>query len=147
MHMKNLFMGGVAVGVMFGATYAAFAFIEPTALPPLDNAPAPITAGSGRQVKTGDLTVGNLKASSITLGDETRTSWFEASSSCGWTGWKCDCTSDDSTLASVALTVGIRCAGGQLADIKVVSLQISSKTKSCSATAPSPCDQVLYSRN
>ncbi len=147
--MKNLFTGGVVVGVMFGAAYAVFAFTEPTALPPLGNTPPPITAGPGKQVKTGDLTVANLKASSITLGEETRTSWFDASSSCGWTEWKCDCRDDSSTLVDVAITMGMRCAGGQLADIKVISLRVVSGTgsSSCPARAPAPCAEALYVRN
>lgn len=146
-HMKNFIAGGVAAGMAFGAVYAAFAFTEPTGTPPLNNAPAPITAGAGRQVKTGDLTVNNLKASSITLGEETRASWLDAGASCAWTGWKCDCRQDDSTFASVALTVGMQCLGGQLADVKILSLQISSRDKSCGAKAPAPCEAALYSRN
>ena len=145
--MKNFITGGIAAGIAFGMVYAAFAFTEPSSPPPLNNAPAPITTGAGRQVKTGDLTVGDLKASSITLGEETRTSWLDAGASCAWTGWKCDCRDDDSTFASVALTVGMQCLGGQLSDIKIFSLQISSRTKSCTTKAPAPCEAALYSHN
>ncbi len=141
---KSLFIGGIAA--MSAIASVALAFTEPTALPPLNNAPSPITVGSGRQVKAGDLTVNNLKATSITLGGETRASWLEAGSSCTWTGWKCDCKSDGSSAAGLAMTVGLQCSGGQLTGIKVVSLQISSKPKSCGATAPAPCSQALYTK-
>ncbi len=143
---KSFIIRGIAIGAAIAFTGTALAFTEPTALPPLNNAPSPITVGSGRQVKAGDLTVSNLKATSITLGEETRTSWLDAASSCGWTGWKCDCKSDGSSAAGLALTVGVQCSGGQLAGVKVVSLQISSKAKSCGATAPAPCAQALYTR-
>ena len=145
--MKNFLIGGIAAGIAFGVAYAVLAFTEPMAIPPASNAPAPITAGGGRQVKTGDLTVRNLTASSITLGEETRTSWLDAGASCAWTGWKCDCRDDDSTFASVELTVGMKCSGGKLADIKIFSLQISSRNKTCAGAAPAPCEQALYSHN
>ncbi len=141
---KSWLIGGIAG--MSAIASVAFAFTEPTALPPLNNAPSPITAGSGRQVKAGDLTVNNLKATTITLGGETRASWLEAGSSCAWSGWKCDCKSDGSSAAGLAITMGLQCSGGQLTGVKVVSLQISSKPKSCGATAPAPCSQALYTR-
>ena len=125
--------------------YAVFAFTEPTGVPPQNNVPSPITVGSGRQVKSGDLTVQNIKASSITLGEDTRTTWLDAASACAWEGWKCDCKNDGSTGASIALTMGVQCLSGRLTDMKIVSVQISSKGKSCSATAPSPCKQAIYS--
>ena len=124
--------------------YAAFAFTEPTGIPPQNNVPPPITVGSGRQVKSGDLTLQNMKASSITLGEDTRTTWLDAASACAWEGWKCDCKNDGSTGASIALTMGVQCTSGRLTDMKIVSLQISSKGKSCSGTAPSPCKQTIY---
>jgi len=135
---------GIVGTALFASACVAYAFTEPTTMPPLGNTPAPITVGSGRQVKTGDLTVNNLNAATITLGGETRSSWLDAASSCGWSGWRCDCQSDGSSAASVAITMGMQCSGGQLAGIKVVSLAISSKEKSCGKTAPAPCNQALY---
>lgn len=141
---KSIVVGGFVGAAVLASACVAYAFTEPAAMPPLGNTPAPITVGSGRQVKTGDLTVSNLNAASITLGGETRSSWLDAASSCGWSGWRCDCQSDGSSAASVAITVGMQCSGGQLAGIKVVSLAISSKEKSCGKTAPAPCNQALY---
>lgn len=142
--MKHISLTVVAVissVVMIGT---ALAFTEPTGAPPLNNAPAPLNVGAGRQTKNGDITLQNIKASSITLGESTRTSWLDAASACKWEGWKCDCRSDGSSGASIALTIGMQCSGGQLQDMEVVDLQISSKQKSCAVTAPAPCKQALY---
>ena len=145
--MKHFLVGGISAGVVFGIASAVFAFTEPSMTPPSGNTPAPITTGGGRQVKAGDLSVANLTASTITLGGETRASWLDAGASCAWTGWKCDCRDNGSTFADVELTVGMKCAGGQLADMKIISLQISSRDKSCGSAAPAPCDQRLFSHN
>ncbi len=143
-HMNRFIFVGGSVAVFFFA-YAAFAFTEPTGVPPQNNVPPPITVGSGRQVKAGDLTVQNIKASSITLGEDTRTTWLDAASACAWDGWKCDCKNDGSSGASIALTMGVQCTSGRLTDMKIVSIQISTKEKKCSATAPAPCKQIIYS--
>lgn len=134
----------ISIGCAIFGAYAVFAFTEPTGTPPLNNAPAPLTVGSGRQVKGGDLTVMNMKASSITLGEDTRTTWLEAGSACAWEGWKCGCQSDGSSGASLALTIGTECKSGRLTDMKIVSMAISSKGKSCGAAAPPPCTPSLY---
>ena len=139
---RFIIVSGSVVTCFF--TYAVFAFTEPTGVPPQNNVLPPITVGSGRQVKNGDLTLQNMKASSITLGEDTRTTWLDAASACAWEGWKCDCKNDGSTGASIALTMGVQCVSGRLTDMKIVSVQISSKEKSCSAMAPSPCKQAIY---
>lgn len=132
--------------VLFSAVLmgTAFAFTEPTGTPPTKNVPAPLNVGAGRQEKSGDLTVQNMKASSITLGESTRTSWLDAASACKWEGWKCDCRSDGSSFASIALTTGAECSGGQLRDMRIMDLQISSKGKTCGSKAPTGCTQSLY---
>jgi hypothetical protein len=143
--MKNLLAFGVfAVAGLWLAQSVVLAFTEPAQPPPQGNVPPPITVGPGRQSKAGDITVQNLKASSITLGEDTRTTWLDALGACAWEGWKCDCQNNNSSGSSVALTVGIQCQGGQLRDMRIVDLQISSKTKSCPSKAPAPCAASLY---
>lgn len=122
----------------------AFAFTEPTGTPPTNNVPAPLNVGVGTQEKTGGLVMQSMKAASITLGESTRTSWLDAGSACAWEGWKCDCRSDGSSFASIALTTGAQCSGGQLRDVKIMDLQISSKSKTCSSKAPTGCTATLY---
>lgn len=142
--MKHIIACAAAALFSAGAVGMAFAFTEPVGTPPTMNVPAPLNVGAGRQEKSGDLTVQNMKAASITLGESTRTSWLDAASACNWEGLKCDCRSDGSTVAGLSITIGAQCSGGQLNDIRVVSLNISSKETRCSATAPAGCKPNLY---
>ena len=122
----------------------AFAFTEPTGTPPTKNVAAPLNVGAGIQEKSGGLVMQTMKSASITLGESTRTSWLDAGSACNWEGWKCDCRSDGSSFASIAITNGAHCSGGQLRDMRIMDLQISSKGKTCGSKAPSGCTASLY---
>ncbi len=142
--MKHIFACAAAALFSAGLIATAFAFTEPTGTPPTKNVPAPLNVGAGIQEKAGGLVMQTIKSASITLGESTRTSWLDAASACKWEGWKCDCQSNGSSVAGLAITMGMQCSGGQLADMKIVSVAISSKTKSCEPTAPAPCKQALY---
>ncbi len=142
--MKQIFLCATAALFSAGLIGTAFAFTEPTGTPPTRNVPAPLNVGAGIQEKAGGLVMQTMKSASITLGESTRTSWLDAGSACKWEGWKCDCKNDGSSGASLALTMGMQCSGGQLVDMKIVSIQISSKGKVCSTTAPAPCRADIY---
>lgn len=142
--MKHISLTVTAIicsAIMIGT---ALAFTEPTGAPPLNNTPAPLNVGAGRQTKSGDITLQNIKASSITLGESTRTSWLDAGAACSWEGWKCNCKNDGSSFASIAITLGAHCSGGQLRDIRIITIQLSSKGKTCPATPPILCKPSLY---
>ena len=142
--MKHIFLTVAAVACSVIMIGTALAFTEPTGTPPTNNVPAPLNVGAGRQIKNGDLTVQNIKASSVTLGESTRTSWLDAASACSWEGWKCNCKNDGSSFAYIAITMGAQCSGGQLRDIRLINIQLSSKGKTCPATAPVFCQPSLY---
>lgn len=151
--MKNFSSIFFATVITVFAVYSfVSAWTEPTASPPNENVPAPLNVGSGRQVKSGDLTVGNLKATSITLGEDTRFGWpggggAGGGAACAWEGTKCDCKADGSTFADARVIIGATCASGQLTDIKVVNFSVTSGSKSCNKTAPAGCTPSLYTRN
>ncbi len=69
------YIGQIGVISLIGLISIVFAWNEPTANPPNDNVVAPLNVGSGRQFKTGDITLNNLAATSITLGGDTRFAW------------------------------------------------------------------------
>lgn len=142
--MKQIFLCASAALFSAGLIGTALAFTEPTGTPPTRNVPAPLNVGAGIQEKSGGLVMQTMKSASITLGESTRTSWLDAGSACSWEGWKCDCRSDGSSFASIALTNGAQCSGGQLRDMRIMDLQISSKGKTCGAKAPAGCTQSLY---
>lgn len=138
---------GLAMMVSVMTASGAQAFTEPGGTPLTTSSPAIINTGSANQVKSGDLTVGNMKADkAITFGSEKRSSWLPTGAACAWEGWRCDCRSDGSSAAAISLTFGVRCAGGRVEDARMFGLAISSKSKSCGASAPSPCAQSLYTR-
>lgn len=151
--VKGLASIVLVTGVTIVTVYSLVsAFTEPTALPPNENVPAPLNVGGGRQVKNGDLTVGNLKATSVTLGDDTRFAWPSGTggaggAACAWEGTKCDCKADGSTFADARVIIGATCASGQLTDIKVVNFSITSGGRSCDRVAPAGCTPSLYTRN
>ncbi len=144
--MKNVLVIIVtAVAAVFAVNYIVFAFTEPAGAPPLNNVPAPLNVGSGRQVKSGDLTVGNLKAASITLGDDTRTAWpgSAAGGSCSWQGNKCRCSTSrihfpgnwfrqDITMTARNMTY-MTCKSGTLTDFQN-SIELLPSSEVC----PSP---------
>ncbi len=142
--MKQILSCAAAALISAGFIGTAFAFTEPTGTPPTKNVPAPLNVGAGVQEKAGGLVMQTMKSASITLGESTRTSWLDAASACNWEGWKCDCRSDGASVAGISMTLGAQCSGGQLQDMKIIGLSISSKAKTCSATAPAPCKQALY---
>ncbi len=122
----------------------ALAFTEPTGTPPTNNVPAPLNVGAGTQEKAGGLVMQSMKATSITLGESTRTSWLDAASACNWEGWKCNCRANESSFAALQLTLGMQCSGGQLRDFKIMDMQISSRDKQCASSIPTGCTPALY---
>lgn len=153
--MKNVLVIIVtAVAAVFAANYMVFAFTEPAGAPPGNNVPAPLNVGFGRQVKTGDLTVDNLKAASITLGDDTRTAWPSGAGgtggtggtgggSCSWQGNKCRCSTSrfhfsggwfrgDVTMTARNMTY-MTCQSGTLTDFQN-SIELLPNSEVC----PSP---------
>ena len=135
-----------ATSVVFAGSFSvASAFTEPTGTPATAFSPTVINVGPASQAKAGDLTVRDMKAPTITFGGEKRSSWLAASGSCVWEGWKCDCRSDDSGFASISLMMGVECSGGQIVDMKLLPLAVSSREKSCPASPPAPCAPALYS--
>lgn len=121
---------GAAALSLVAIHYMVFAFTEPTGVPPTNNVSAPLNIGSGRQVKNGDLTVQNLKASSITLGEDTRTVWpgSVGGGACAWEGTKCTCMSDSTTGwfggKTIRIVTRMTCAGGRVTDYGISDLRI-----------------------
>ncbi len=137
-----------AVLALCASAGTALAFTEPIASPAGFSSPKLLNVSSVPQTKAGDLTLENIKAlNGIGLGGETRASWLPAGQSCSWEGWRCDCKSDSSSFVSLAITFGVKCAGGRVEDAGLFGLAVSSKTKSCGAKAPAPCTQGIYTRN
>ncbi len=143
--MKRILGCSVALGLL-SLTPFAYAFVEPTGTAATFPSPIIINVGPGSQTKSGDLTVRDLKAPGVTLGEERRTSWLAVGSACAWSGWRCDCRSDDSTMASMMLTFGVQCSGQRVSDMKLVSMRVNEETQLCSSVAPSPCSPALYTR-
>jgi len=143
-------LGKIMAGILCGSigiVSVAYAFTEPGGTPAATSSPQVVNTGPASQVKSGDLTVGNMKADkAITFGGEKRTAWLPTGAACAWEGWKCDCRSDGSSTAAITLTFGVKCAGGRVEDARLFGLAISSKDKACRASAPSPCAQALYTR-
>lgn len=145
MRLKNTIIVGI-FGLLAAASTAQ-AFMEPKGTPLTTSSPAIVNTGPANQVKLGDLTVGNMKADKgINFSGEKRTSWLPTGAACAWEGWKCDCHSDGSSAAAISITLGVRCVGGRVEDARLFGLAISSKSKTCSASAPSPCAQALYTK-
>lgn len=142
--MKHIFACVAAALISAGCIGTALAFTEPTGTPPTKNVPAPLNVGAGIQEKSGGLVMQSMKAASITLGESTRTSWLDAGSACNWEGLKCNCKNDGSSFAYIAMTIGAKCSGGQLQDLKIVSIALSSKGKLCPTKAPVECNPALY---
>lgn len=140
-HLSLCVAAAVCSAIIIGT---ALAFTEPTGVPPTKNVAAPLNVGAGTQEKAGNLIMQNMKASSITLGESTRTSWLDAGSACSWEGWKCNCKNDGSSFAYIAITIGAQCSSGQLRDFRIVGLQLSSKGKTCPVTPPIFCKPSLY---
>lgn len=117
---------------IFAINYLVFAFTEPTGPPPTNNVPAPLNVGSGRQVKSGDITVQNLKAGSITLGEDTRTAWPGSvgggGNACAWEGTKCTCMSDSTTGwwggKTIRIITKMTCSQGRVTDYGVSDFRI-----------------------
>lgn len=129
--MKNFILVIItAIASVFIANYIVFAFTEPTSPPPAGNVPAPLNVGAGRQVKSGDLTVSNLKAASITLGEDTRTVWpgTGGGGACAWEGTKCTCMSDSTTGwwggKTIRIITKMTCSGGRVTDYGVSDFRI-----------------------
>lgn len=152
-----------AVVSIFVANYIVLAFTEPTSPPPAGNVSAPINVGGGRQVKNGDLTVQNLKASSITLGEDTRVAWpgGVGGGACAWSGTKCSCknvTTESggifglgSSNETLRVVVGATCLGGVLTNIGVVNFGSSgcpnpTSSRTTQRLVAWGCDPALYTR-
>ena len=146
---KKLIIAIIVIAFVFLAAWAVSAFSEPVDSPPISNVPAPINVGSATQNKMGDLESENFTVrDGLTLGGVKRTSWPEGGDGhCDWEGTRCHCREDGSSGANVSITIGMTCAEGSLTDVKIIDLQISSKSKHCRSTAYSGCTADLYSRN
>jgi hypothetical protein len=146
---KKLIIAIIVIAFVFLAAWAVSAFSEPVGSPPSSNVPAPINVGSATQNKMGDLESENFTVrDGLTLGGVKRTSWPEGGDGhCDWEGTRCHCREDGSSGANVSITIGMTCAEGSLTDVKIVDLQISSRSKHCRSTAYSGCTADLYSRN
>jgi len=147
---RNNFLIIVLAAVMILAVnYVVYGFSEPAGPPPGNNVPAPLNVGPLTQNKEGNLELHNLKArGGIELGGVFRSAWpgeTGAGLTCPWEGTKCDCHSDSSSFADLSLTVGLTCGGGEIRDIKIVGLDISTRKKRCSPTPPAGCTAGLYS--
>lgn len=128
-----------------GGQVARAAFVEPSVPPPAGNIPVPISAGPEAQSKAGDLEVENLKVrDGIELGGVVRKTWPASSVGCTWQGTKCNCVSNDSSIGFVRMTIGSSCNQGQITGFRIMNLDISSKYKNCSTTAPAGCTPGLY---
>ena len=146
---KKLIIAIIVIAFVFLAAWAVSAFSEPVGSPPNSNVPAPINVGSATQNKMGDLESENFTVrDGLTLGGVKRASWPEGGDGhCDWEGTRCHCRENDSSGANVSITIGMTCAEGSLTDVKIVDLQISSRSKHCRSTAYSGCTAGLYSRN
>lgn len=130
-----------------GFHFAAAAFSEPSSAPPAGNVPPPLNLSSQKQDKAGDLEVGEFKARGwIDLGGEKRSSWVIGGGGCAWEGTLCSCYSDTSSVGSVAVTLGLTCAGGRVTNYQVLSFNLSSKDEACPDNPPPSCTTGLYSR-
>ncbi len=132
--------------IVFGAfSYlSAEAYADPLLSPPEGNVRGPLNMSVQSQTKSGDISVDGFKAAGINLGGVLRNSWSQIGGACAWQGTRCHCASDDSSIGSVRLTIGITCNGGTVTNLKVVNIDISSREKRCWSSAPSGCDRNLY---
>lgn len=139
---------GALVAVL-GIYAAVFGFTEPAGAPPLGNVAAPVTVGPEAQSKAGDLELENLKArGAITLGGVARNTWPAGTGgTCSWEGRRCYCASNDSSVGSMQIVIGMTCSQGRVTDFKVVNFEISSKSKSCPSSPPAGCTEGLYLKN
>lgn len=148
MNKNNLLVLAAAVFGILVVNYVVYAFSEPTGPPPENNVPAPLNVGSITQSKNGNLELNSLKVrGGIELGGVHRSTWpgeAGAGAACPWEGTKCDCHSDSSSFADLSLTVGLTCGGGEVKDMKIISLDISTRRKRCSPTPPTGCTDGLY---
>lgn len=118
------------IASIFAVNYLVFAWSEPTGAPPTNNVPAPLNVGSGRQTKNGDLTVQNIKASSITLGEDTRIAWPDvAGGACAWEGTKCSCMSDSTTSSrwtgkTIRIITALTCTSGRVTNYGIRDVRI-----------------------
>ena len=141
--MKNTFLIlFTAVVSVFTINYLVFAWNEPTADPPNDNVAAPLNVGFGRQTKSGDITLNNLKATSITLGEDTRFAWPGGiGASCNWEGVKCSCKTDGWDAPRGFITIGSKCLSGIYTGTDVVDFGISNIASiGCPSNAPAECN-------
>lgn len=131
--------------------FAQFTWQGPTADPPNENVAAPLNVGAGRQTKVGDLTLNNLKATSITLGGDTRFAWpggSGGSAGCAWEGKKCACFYNGGDIDG-RLVIGTTCRGGALVDFDIVNFATENTDISPCPRVPPPqwgCAPSLYSR-
>lgn len=146
---KNLLIAIVVVLVLLGIAYwVVYAFTEPASSPPGGNVPAPINIGPASQSKAGDLESNNLVVrEGLTLGGARRTSWPEAAAGCAWEGTRCHCASETASVGGINMTVGMTCAGGRLTDFKIVTFDISSRSRRCADAPPSGCSAGLYTKD
>lgn len=147
--MKVKFFISVIIVGLFVGYVAVLAFSEPAASPPGGNVPAPLNIGPQAQSKEGNLELENVKArDGIELGGVVRKTWpVEREASCSWQGTRCTCSSDSASVGSVRVVLGMTCNQGQVTNIKIMSLDISSKSKNCRSAAPAGCTPGLYTRD
>ncbi len=141
--MRNLLLVLItSIVSVFTINYLVFAWNEPTANPPNDNVVAPLNVGSGRQFKTGDITLNNLAATSITLGGDTRFAWPGGiGASCNWQGIQCSCKTDSWDAPRGFITIGSKCFGGVYIGTDVVDFGVSSIASiGCPSQPPAECN-------
>ena len=152
MKMKEFISILVAVVLtLLTVNYVVLAFVEPSQPPPGGNVAAPLNIGPGRQIKDGDLTVGNLSASSITLSGDTRFNWPNggggggSSLACTWQGTKCECFEDDSGTVEGKIIFGLTCnAQRQLSGFDIIDFHVTAGNDSCPNAAPPGCDFYIH---
>ena len=143
---KDLIVFLAVLGTVLAVNYLALAiWQEPTESPPNGNVAPPVNTGADYQRKGGDFEVNNFKASSITLGGVSRSSWPPGMGvACPWEGVRCDCQSDSSTFAAARVTISITCNSGQVVDLRVRNFEITSRKRTCDAVPPPGCTPGLY---
>ncbi len=145
--MARFFRGaGLILIVLVFGFFGVVAFSDTTDTAPNNNSVAPLNIGSVRQVKNGNLEVGDLRGrNGITLGGVRRTGWpgIESGVGCNWEGTACRCVEDDSTGLSVAILSYKTCKAGVLTESGDFYLNVTTGRAQCAAS-DKRCTAGLY---
>lgn len=145
--MERFFRGGLLILMVLAfGFFGVVAFSDTTDTAPNNNSVAPLNIGSVRQVKNGNLEVGDLRGrNGITLGGVRRTGWpgLESGVGCSWEGVACRCVQDNSTGLSVYILSYETCKSGVLTEVGDLALNVTTGGNKC-PTSHKKCTAGIY---